>query len=145
MRVEEESRKHTCMRNSEAVVSIIVNFPSEVIARKRRDARCRIFLGRPTPSYAHRRSVHAYTHTYVYSLPYSFSLVPCTVVAKRVINHNSANSFRSFTDCEFTRSIEAVRASAPTHLFLLVICPHKETLRVSNVRCLSELEAIDGT
>lgn len=57
----EEWRKHTCIRNSQAVVSIIVNFPSEVIARKRRAALRRIFPEQPTPT-ADSPSSYAYIY-----------------------------------------------------------------------------------
>lgn len=49
------------------VVSIIVNFPSEVIARKRRPARRRIFPDRPLPLSPRRRppltTAHSHVHT----------------------------------------------------------------------------------
>lgn len=96
------------MRNSQAVVSIIVNFPSEVIARKRRAARRRIFPGRPTrrPPTLH---IRVYTRTRC-PIPFLLSRVRA---AERVVNHNFADSFRSFTDCEFTRFIGDARATAP--------------------------------
>lgn len=109
----EENRKHACMRNSQAVVSIIVNFPSEVIARKRRPARRRIFPSRPTPNDA--ATLYPVYIRSRWAIPFLLSRVRA---AKRLVNHNFADSFRSFADCEFTRFIGDSRPTVfPSYIY----------------------------